>query len=148
MDFFAFLYSWLIDLYGDELDSFLYDPTDGMNYLTVGSVMLVISFLLPLLYYKIIDKPNWNHWWCWLLVFIFNALLNLWWGWQPVLQNFYDDLMAVKDSKTGQLVTYVTETNCFMFGIATMIWGIIFFCIFSYLCHFFSTNCKYSPFTK
>ena len=148
MDFFALLYSWLINLYGDDLDNFLYDTTDGMNYMTVGIVMLVISFILPLLYYVIIDKPNWSHWWSWLIVFAINAILNFWWGWQPVLQNLYDDLMAVKAPKTGQLVTYVTETNCLMFGIATMILGILFFCLFSLICSRFSTNVKYSPFSK
>jgi len=148
MDFFSLLYSWLISLYGDDLDQFLYDTTDGMNYMTVGIVMLIISFVLPLLYYKVIDKPNWSHWWCWIIVFAINALLNFWWGWQPVLQNYYDDLMAVKDSKTGQLVTYVTETNCLMFGISTMILGILFFCFFSLICSRFSTNVKYSPFSK
>ena len=140
MDFFSLLYSWLINLYGDDLDQFLYDTTDGMNYMTVGIVMLIISFVLPLLYYKVIDKPNWSHWWCWIIVFAINALLNFWWGWQPVLQNYYDDLMAVKDPKTGQLVTYVTETNCLMFGISTMILGILFFCFFSLICSRFSTN--------
>ena len=148
MYFFAFLYSWLINLYGADLDNFLYDTKDGMNYLIVGSVMLIISFVLPLLYYNIIDKPNWSHWWCWIIVFVLNAFLNCWWGWQPVKQDLLNGSMAVLNHKTGELETYVTETNCFMFGIATMILGVIFFCIFSYACHFFSTNCKYSPFTK
>lgn len=148
MDFFAGLYSWLIGLYGDYLDSFLYDTNDGQNYMTVAIVMLVIAFILPMLYYKVIDKPNWCHWWCWLIVFAINALLNFWWGWQPVLQNLYDDLMEVKDPKTGQMVTYVTETNCLMFGISTMILGILFFLFFSLVWSRFSTNNKYSPFNK
>ena len=148
MDFFAGIYSWLIELYGSDLDSFLYDTSDGQNYLIVGVVMLLISFVLPLLHYVIIDKPNWGHWWCWLIVFAINAVLNLWWGWQPVLQNLYDGYMDIKDPRTGQMVQNVTETNCFMFGIATMILGIIAFIIFSMICSRFSTNNRYSPFVK
>ena len=148
MDFFASMYSWLIGLFGDDLDSFLYDTTDGQNYMTVAIVMMVISLVLPVLYYNVIDKPNWSHWWCWLIVFAINAVLNFWWGWQPVLQNLYDGLMDVKDPKTGQMVTLVTETNCLMFGISTMILGILWFIGFSLVCSRFSTNNKYSPFNK
>lgn len=148
MDFFTLIYSWLVGWYGSDLDNFLSSPDDGMNYLIIGLITIAISALIGLLYYKIIDKPKWAHWYCWVIALVINAVINLWWSWQAVLQNLYDGYMAVLNPTTGKLVTYVTEGNCFMFGIANMIMSILIFVLLSFAFRFISTNCKYSPLCK
>lgn len=59
MNFFSILYSWLVDWYGTDLDNFLSDSDEGMNYLIIGVVTIALSAIIAALYYKIIDKPRW-----------------------------------------------------------------------------------------
>lgn len=149
MQFFSILYSWLVGWYGTDLDNFLSDPNEGMNYLIIGVITLIISFVLGLLYYKIIDKPKWAHWYCWLITLAINALINFWWPWQVLLQNLYDGDMDVQDEQTGKMVTYVTDGNCLMFGVSNMIMATLIFIVLSFVIfRFISTNCKYSPLCK
>jgi hypothetical protein len=148
MDFFALLYSWLVNWYGSDLDAFLCNPDKGMNYVILGLGTLIISFFVAFLYYVVFDKPKWAHWWCWIIALGINGFLNFWWGWQPVLQNYYDGDMDVLNEQTGKMVCYVQEGNCFMFGVANMILAILLFVVFSVICRFFSTNVKYSPLCK
>lgn len=149
MDFFSILYSWLVGWYGQDLDQFLCDPSEGLNYLIIGIITIVVTVILGLLYYKIIDKPKWAHWYCWLITLVINAIVNFWWSWQWVLQNLYDGDMAVTDPTTGKLTTYVTEDNCLMFGIANSIMATLIFIVLSFaIFRFISTNCKYSPLCK
>ena len=149
MQFFSILYSWLVGWYGTDLDNFLSDPNEGMNYLIIGVITLIISFVLGLLYYKIIDKPKWAHWYCWLITLAINALINFWWPWQVLLQNLIDGDMDVQDEQTGKMVTYVTDGNCLMFGVSNMIMATLIFIVLSFVIfRFISTNCKYSPLCK
>lgn len=149
MQFFSILYSWLVGWYGTDLDNFLSDPNEGMNYLIIGVITLIISFVLGLLYYKIIDKPKWAHWYCWLITLAINALINFWLPWQVLLQNLYDGDMDVQDEQTGKMVTYVTDGNCLMFGVSNMIMATLIFIVLSFVIfRFISTNCKYSPLCK
>lgn len=149
MNFFSILYSWLVDWYGTYLDDFLSNSDEGMNYLIIGVVTIALSAFIAVLYYKIIDKPKWAHWYCWTIALIINAFLNFWWGWQPLLQNLYDGYMDVMNEQTGQMVTYVTEDNCLMFGFANAVMSIVVFIILSIpFSRLISTNCKYSPLCK
>lgn len=148
MDFFALLYSWLISLYGSDLDAFLCNPDKGMNYIIIGLVTLLISLAAAALYYIFIDRPKWAHWWWWMIFFVINGFLNFGWVWQSVLQDLYNGDMDVLNEQTGKMVCYVQEGNCFMFGIANTILASIAFIVFSFACRFFSTNVKYSPFCK
>lgn len=57
--------------------------------------------------------------------------------------------MDVMNEQTGQMVTYVTEDNCLMFGFANAVMSIIVFIILSIpFSRLISTNCKYSPLCK
>lgn len=148
MDFFAFLYSWLVSLYGSDLDAFLCNPDKGMNYIIIGSLTLVIAFFVAFCYYKVFDRPRWAHWWCWMIALGINCVLNFWWVEQSILQNLYDGDMDVLNEQTGKMVRYVQEGNCFMFGVANVILALVAFVVFSLICRFFSTNVKYSPLCK
>lgn len=88
------------------------------------------------------------HWYCWTIALFINAFLNFWWVWQTLLQNLYDGYMEVVNEQTGQMVTYVTENNCLMFGLANAVMSIIVFIILSIPFRLISTNCKYSPLCK
>lgn len=148
MDFFALLYSWLVSLYGSDLDAFLCNPDKGMNYIIIGLLTLGISLFVTILYYIVFDKPKWAHWWCWIIILGINGVLNFWWAEQLILQNLYDGDMDVLNEQTGKMVRYVQEGNCLMFGVANMILASIAFIVFSFICRFFSTNVKYSPLCK
>lgn len=148
MDFFAILYSWLVNWYGSDLDAFLCNPDKGLNYIIIGMFTLGISFIVAFLYYIAFDRPKWAHWWCWMIAFGINCILNFWWVEQSILQDLYDGDMDVLNEQTGKMVRYVQEGNCFMFGVANMILASLAFVVFSLILRFFSTNVKYSPLCK
>lgn len=147
MDFFSLLYSWAVSLglYSPELDDFLKDPSDGMNYLILFLVPLAVTLIALLIYYVIIDRASWTRWWKWAIAGAINALIIFVFSSQTVLQNQMDDLTATMTSD-GQTENLVSEMDCWMFGVTNTILFIVIFFALSFVVRFFSTNNRYMPF--
>lgn len=147
-DFFATMYELLRSFYGQDLADHLYglNPNNSGTfdaqslYPTVGLTMVVMSIVLPLLYYKILDKPNLAKFNVWVILTLIHVVVNI----------FIGFWLSYLDWDTGKMATAVHNVigtgNCWGFGMANGIFAFIFFFIFSYLIKRFSTNSKTVPF--
>ena len=150
-EFFGSIYCWLEDFFGIELAEYLWgesSPEQLSNMsIGIGLTMLVISLVVVVCYYYIINHPRLNNWWGWLIFLGVNAVINFVGGWQWVLKDYYAGLMVKKDAATGKMVDLPIYTDDILaFGVTNMIDAIIAFIIFSYIIKWWSTNCSRAPF--
>lgn len=135
-ELFDTIYLYTSGLYGEELDNYLYDTVPG--YVHVGLIMVCLSLAMCLTFYYIL-KPVRHQMATWLICISLNAFLNLivalWYTNTPLINNEIDpsDEWAVLDT--------------FGFGVANMIWSLIFLLVFSLLFKWWSPA-KYIPFRK
>ena len=154
MDFgeiFGSLYVWLEDFFGLELANYLWGESSPLQlnnmYIGIGGSMLIITFLMVVLFYYIINHPRLNNWWGWLIFWVANGIINFIVGWQWVLSDYYEGLMVEKNPETGEMVDLLIYTSDILaFGVTNMIDSLIAFIIFSYLIKWWSTNCSRAPF--
>ena len=134
--FFSTIYDYTRDLYSQELDNYLYETVPG--YIHVGLVMVILSAIIAVLFYYIL-KPVRKQMFIWLGCLFLNALLNLivaiWYTNTPLIHNEIDesDIWTVIDT--------------FGFGVANIIWSILFFILVSIFIKNWSPA-KYIPFKK
>lgn len=135
-ELFDTIYLYTSGLYGQELDNYLYDMVPG--YVHVGLIMACLSLAMCLTFYYIV-KPVIHQMRTWLICVGLNAFLNfivaLWYTITPLINNEIDpsEEWAVLDT--------------FGFGVANIIWSIVFLLVFSLLFKWWSPA-KYIPFRK
>jgi hypothetical protein len=136
-DFFAPMYELFTSFYGDELGRHLYGwDGSGYNdpslYISVGIYMLISSVLLAILFYVILNKPNFSRWYHWLLILLVNFVISWFLGfWLPYLD--YDTGNIAAD-----IVPYISTNDIVMFGLVNGILSIFWFSISSFLCRVLS----------
>ena len=126
-DFLATMYELLRSFYGQDLADHLY----GLNhnntgafdeqslYVTIGLTMFITSIVLPILYYKIVDKPQLAKLSVWLILALIHTAINTFVGfWLPYL-----------DWDTGKMAKVVNGAidsgNCWGFGFANGIFATV-----------------------
>lgn len=133
---FSTIYFYTNGLYGQELDNYLYDTVPG--YIHVGLAMVVLSVITTILFYYML-KPVRHQMSIWFGCLSLNAILNmavaLWYTNTPLINNEIDESEAW------------TILDTFGFGIANIIWSVIFVFVFSLLFKWWSPA-KYIPFRK
>lgn len=143
-DIFAAIYE-LFSLYSKDLGEHLrgfnlrckaYDA--GAFYNTIGIVSLVLSILVPLLYYKIIDRPKFSKLITWVLFGLVSALIPFIWAYVKV-SNDVSNKMYCKE-------LHITSGDIWGWAFTVLIWYFIFYFIFSLILKNISTNCKRIPF--
>jgi hypothetical protein len=132
-DFFAPMYELFTSFYGAELGRHLYG-WDGLSYnasslyASIGIYMLISSVLLAIVFYIILNKPNFSRWYHWLSIlginFTFSWFLGYW-----LLHIDYDTGNIAED-----IVTSIDTNNIIMFGLVNAILSTLWFFIFSILC--------------
>lgn len=131
-DFFATIYEFFSSIYGEALATHLYgwngiDYNDGALYSSVGIYMLIFSFVIPIIFYYIINSPSISRWYHWLLFLLINFAIC--WGF-----GFY---LPYIDYTTGMIAEDVIESisknDIVMFGFVNAIWSAIFFTIISFI---------------
>lgn len=150
-EFFGSIYCWLEDFFGIELAEYLWgesSPEQLSNmFIGIGLTMLVISLIVVVCYYYIINHPRLNNWWGWLIFLGINAMINFVVGWQWVLKDYYAGLMVKKDAATQKMINLpIYSDDLLAFGVTNMLDAIIAFIIFSYIIKWWSTNCSRAPF--
>ena len=79
-EFFGSIYCWLEDFFGIELAENLWgesSPEQLRNmFIGIGLTMLVISLVVAVCYYYVINHPRLNNWWGWLIFLGVNAAIN------------------------------------------------------------------------
>jgi hypothetical protein len=157
------IYSWLNPIYGTELYEYLKgNDCNGVNigpnhFLTIGIMVIGISFLLFFIYYYVINHPRFNRWWQWLIFLILTGIINLFTGFGYIYTKWHDGVIPacftheqVETAQDGSIYgvgnQILSDFNCWQFGIANAIVAIVFFIIFSFAFKWWSRNSKYSPF--
>lgn len=111
-EFFGSIYCWLEDFFGIELAEYLWgesSPEQLSNmFIGIGLTMLVISLIVAVCYYYIINHPRLNNWWGWLIFLGINAVINFVVGWQWVLKDYYAGLMVKKMQQPKRWLTFLS----------------------------------------
>lgn len=149
--FFGSMYCWFEDFFGLELANYLWGQSSPQQltnmYIGIGLSMFAISLFMVVLFYYIINHPQMNNWWSWLIFLASNAGINFIVGWQWVLSDFYEEIMVKLDLATNQLVPLqIYKKDIVCFGISNMILSIVVFVVFSYLFKWGSVNVSKAPF--
>ncbi len=157
------IYSWLNPIYGTELYEYLKgNDCDGVftgpnHFLTLGAIVIATTLFHFIVYYYVINHPRLNRWWHWLIVLIWNGLINLLIGFGYTYSKLnggfipacytHSQLETAQDGSIFGIdgTEILFNSNCWQFGIANSIVAIGSFIIFSFLFKWWSRNCKHSP---
>lgn len=150
-ELFGRMYCWLEDFFGIELANYLwggYSPEqDGNMFIGIGLWMLVISLIIAIVFYYVVNHPRLNNCWGWLIFLGTNAIINFIVGWQRVQRDFDDGMMIKTIVSTGASEKLnIHESDILAFGVTNMINAIIAFIVISYMVKWWSTNCSRAPF--
>lgn len=150
-EFFGSIYCWFEDFFGIELANYLWGESSLLSqtnsFIGIGWSMFGISFAMVLIYYYVVNHPQLNHWWGWIIFLVINGIINFIVGWQWVLKDYYDGKMITIDPATNlQIPLNIGESEIIYFGVSNMFISVIAFIVFSFILKWWSTNCSRAPF--
>lgn len=150
-EFFGSIYCWFEEFFGIELANYLWGESSLLSqtnsFIGIGWSMFGISFAMTLIYYYVINHPQLNHWWGWIIFLVINGIINFIVGWQWVLKDYYDGKMITIDPATNlQMPLNIGESGIIYFGVSNMFISVIAFIVFSFILKWWSTNCSRAPF--
>ena len=150
-EFFGSNYCWFEEFFGIELANYLWGESSLLSqtnsFIGIGWSMFGISFAMVLIYYYVINHPQLNHWWGWIIFLVINGIINFIVGWQWVLKDYYDGKMITIDPATNlQMPLNIGESEIIYFGVSNMFISVIAFIVFSFILKWWSTNCSRAPF--
>ena len=150
-EFFGSIYCWFEEFFGIELANYLWGESSLLSqtnsFIGIGWSMFGISFAMVLIYYYVINHPQLNHWWGWIIFLVINGIINFIVGWQWVLKDYYDGKMITIDPATNlQMPLNIGESEIIYFGVSYMFISVIAFIVFSFILKWWSTNCSRAPF--
>ena len=150
-EFFGSIYCWFEEFFGIELANYLWGESSLLSqtnsFIGIGWSMFGISFAMVLIYYYVINHPQLNHWWGWIIFLVINGIINFIVGWQWVLKDYYDGKMITIDPATNlQMPLNIGESEIIYFGVYNMFISVIAFIVFSFILKWWSTNCSRAPF--
>lgn len=134
--FFNTMYLYTNGLYGDLLDTYLYETTPG--YLHIGLFLLISTFVVcAIFYYILAPVRKQTLWWfvCAGANAVVNILFSLWYSMTPLINNG----IPIDESWT--------YLDCYGLGIANALWSFVFFVIASLIIKWWSIA-KFVPFQK
>lgn len=150
-EFFGSIYCWFEEFFGIELANYLWGESSLLSqtnsFIGIGWSMFGISFAMVLIYYYVINHPQLNHWWGWIIFLVINGIINFIVGWQWVLKDYYDGKMITIDPATNlQMPLNIGESEIIYFGVSNMFISVIAFIVFSFILKWWSPNCSRAPF--
>ena len=150
-EFFGSIYCWFEEFFGIELANYLWGESSLLSqtnsFIGIGWSMFGISFAMVIIYYYVINHPQLNHWWGWIIFLVINGIINFIVGWQWVLKDYYDGKMITIDPATNlQMPLNIGESEIIYFGVSNMFISVIAFIVFSFILKWWSTNCSRAPF--
>ena len=148
-----FFKSW----YGQELSSFMwgYNPaTEAYSnpnlYNLVGLITLVISLIIVVVFYYIINHPRYCKWWSWLLTLGVNSVIALFIGFGithfHLLNGRIPEDLSLYVNENGTTIYLINYIHCWGFGIANLFVAAVFFIILSFILKWWSSSAKHVPF--
>ena len=150
-EFFGSIYCWFEEFFGIELANYLWGESSLLSqtnsFIGIGWSMFGISFAMVLNYYYVINHPQLNHWWGWIIFLVIYGIINFIVGCQWVLKDYYDGKMITIDPATNlQMPLNIGESEIIYFGVSNMFISVIAFIVFSFILKWWSTNCSRAPF--
>jgi len=157
-DFLGQIYGWFQSLFGQDLSYYLwgYDPATGGYsnpniYNHIGIVAFVVSLVLVISFYYIINHPRYCKWWSWLITLGIDCTIGLFTGYGIVASKYVNgfipqQLMYQFDSEGNISAYLIGYQNIWGFGIANLIVSGIFFILLSFILKWWSSNAKHVPF--
>lgn len=158
MEFVGRIYCFFESLFGQQLGDYLWgynceteDFTDPILFPRIALWTLLISLLISVLYYYIINSARFHRWWSWLIMAFSNSLICFffayWWIKEDYLNNLIGDCLLYQRNESGNIVEYyITESNFWGFSLTNAIISLAIFFILSMILKWGSTNCRKSPF--
>lgn len=149
------IYSSLFEeWYSVELSDYIWgvmSPAQTANlYVNFGLVMLILTLIFGIVYYFVMDRHSWSHWWCWGIAMMVPAIMNFAYGYS-VLANQYNEGLMI-DQKQNELgFSTIDFVN---FGICNLLMSIIVFVLFTLVVKFLfkftpmQSDCSKAPFCK
>ncbi|MDR0811079.1 MAG: hypothetical protein LBN23_02215 [Paludibacter sp.] len=108
----------------------------------VGIIALATALVACVTYYYILNHPRQNRWQKWMFFWLLPvAVVNFF----VAFGITYKDVLADNISSD---IAQVSWLKCLGFGFVNFIVSAIFFTLISFVIHWGSRNCKYSPFIK
>lgn len=159
-EFLGNLYCWFQSLYGVNLSEHLWGWEDATQaytgplvYNVVGFYTLIVSAIVVVLYYYVIDSPRFCKWWHWGIVAILNSVIALFLGYYRAYSDYNnggiaDSLMYLRDENGEVVDTLIGTSDCWGVGVVNMFVAFIFFFLLSLFLHWWSVNARYAPFVK
>lgn len=155
-NFFGNIYYLYVNLFGQHLSDYLwgYDcQTQGFNasvvYFPIGLTMLLVTTVLCITYYYVINHPRLNKWWHWIIAAAIVAMINLLiggiWTFNHLATGLVPDCLRFEVLPDGSILEHITGYHCWMFGLANGIVAFIWFFILSIIVKRWSRNCKHTP---
>ena len=150
-EFFGSIYCWFEEFFGIELANYLWGESSLLSqtnsFIGIGWSMFGISFAMVLIYYYVINHPQLNHWWGWIIFLVINGIINFIVGWQWVLKDYYDGKMITIDPATNlQMPLNIGESEIIYFGVSNMFISVIAFFVLSFILKWWCTICSGAPF--
>jgi hypothetical protein len=163
MNIFRNIYSWLNPVYGTNLYEYLKgNDCDGVfigpnHFQTIGLIVIGVSLLTAIVYYRIINHPRFNHWWHWLIFLLLAGIISLFTGFGYTYSKLNDGAIPpcfthseIQTTQDGSIYgvngsEILSNSNCWQFGFANAVVTIAFFIIFSFIFKWWSRNCKHTP---
>lgn len=151
---FAELYCAFESLFGNNLAEYLWgfdcetnDYVGESTFGIFGFVAIGVALLFAILYYylpcRFFNHPRSNRGLNWFLILFIVGLIN----------GCFASYVTINDLLDGNIGTClveegdgITETNCYLFGVANFIISSGFFFLWSLIFKWWSPNCKNSPF--
>lgn len=123
-DFYSSLFE---NLYGLDFSDYIWgtlSPVQDANlYMNFGMVMLISTLVFGIVYYFVLDRHSWSHWWCQLIAMMIPAVGNFIYGYSVLANQCNEGLMI--DEKQNDLG--FTSLDFANFGLANSLMAIIIF---------------------
>lgn len=145
--FFGSIYCLLEDFFTLDLANYMWGTSSYSgqeHFIGIGLIMFGVSLFIMALYYYIVNKPKFNHWYVWLIFGAIGMIANFIAGWQWTVADLYAGDMI--DPNEEPLP--ISEEACLCFGVANAIFSLLFYFAFSMMFKWWSTNCKQAPFVS
>lgn len=144
-EFFGSIYCIFEDFFGLDLADYLwgnFEQQTSNMFVTIGIVCTIVSAIIFVTYYYILNHPRLARRWVWLIVLGINAIINF----GIVMTWLMNDKHANKMINNDLKSLPITTLNFVEFGISNAIISMGIFMIFVILFKCWSKNCWHIPF--
>lgn len=150
-DIFGKIYCLFEDLFGSELAEYMWgnsspEQTENM-FGTIGFFMLIISLLVAIVFYYIVNHPQLNSLLGWGIFVLANSVINFCIAFGILVSDYFNSSMFSIDQTTNEQTTLnIDYSNFIAFGLTNFLISIVAIFLISLIIKWKSVNCPTTPF--